>query len=258
MGAPREWDFRLSRRAVGLFRARQRGGTLGLMTQVQREVGGIPLTGVAAMLQAAPEMIGAPPGVSVAGRGLPDSLTVPSQQSVAASGASRWATVGLAGLRLVLGFEFLWAFLDKTFGLGYATPHARAWIRGGSPTSGFLKGAEAGPFQGVFRSLSGVPGIDWLFMAGLLGIGVAFLLGVALRPAAFFGVVMLTLMWAAVWVPAKIAGGQPSGSTNPLVDDHIVSIFGFIVVAAFAQWGTGYLGRRWNALPAVHDRSWIR
>jgi len=228
------------------------------MTQVQRDVGGIPSTGVAAMLQAAPELVGAPPGVSVAGRGLPDSLPVQSQQSAAGSGASRWATVGLAGLRLVLGFEFLWAFLDKTFGLGYSTPHARAWVRGGSPTSGFLKGAEAGPFQGVFRSLSGVPGIDWLFMAGLLGIGVAFLLGVALRPAAFFGVVMLALMWAAVWVPAKVVGGQPSGSTNPLVDDHIVSIFGFIVVAAFARWGAGYLGRRWNALPVVHDRPWLR
>jgi hypothetical protein len=28
---------------------------------------------------------------------------------------------------------------------------------------------------------------------------------------------MLLLMHAAVWVPAKTAGGQPSGSTNPIV-----------------------------------------
>ncbi|RKN12972.1 hypothetical protein D7318_32220, partial [Streptomyces radicis] len=27
----------------------------------------------------------------------------------------------LAGLRVALGFVFLWAFLDKAFGLGYAT-----------------------------------------------------------------------------------------------------------------------------------------
>jgi thiosulfate dehydrogenase [quinone] large subunit len=31
------------------------------------------------------------------------------------------ATKFLAIVRVVLGVEFLWAFLDKTFGLGYAT-----------------------------------------------------------------------------------------------------------------------------------------
>ena len=45
--------------------------------------------------------------------------------------------------RVLLGFEFLWAFLDKTFGLGYATPSARAWINGGSPTKGFLGSGQA-------------------------------------------------------------------------------------------------------------------
>ena len=43
-------------------------------------------------------------------------------------------------LRLALGVEFLWAFVDKLFGLGYSTPSARAWLNGGSPTKGFLKG----------------------------------------------------------------------------------------------------------------------
>jgi thiosulfate dehydrogenase [quinone] large subunit len=164
----------------------------------------------------------------------------------------------LVGLRLALGFEFLWAFVDKTFGFGYATPRSGAWIHGGSPTNGFLAHANAGPFQGTFRSLAGVTGIDWLFMIGLLGIGLAFILGVAIRPAAIAGALMLSLMWAAVWVPAKIAGGQPTGSNNPFVDDHIVGIFGFIAVAAFATWGTGYLGRKWAALPIVANRSWLR
>jgi thiosulfate dehydrogenase (quinone) large subunit len=93
-----------------------------------------------------------------------------------------------------------------------------------------------------FRSLAGVPGIDWLFMIGLLGIGLALILGVAIRPAALSGSLMLLMMWAAVWVPAKIASGQPSGSTNPLVDDHIGSIFGLIVLAGLATWGPGTSG----------------
>src|SRR5688500_8924937 len=39
--------------------------------------------------------------------------------------------------RRCLGWTFLWPFLDKTFGLGYAAPSADAWLSGGSPTRGF-------------------------------------------------------------------------------------------------------------------------
>ncbi|MEV0316802.1 hypothetical protein AB0H91_55075, partial [Nonomuraea fuscirosea] len=35
--------------------------------------------------------------------------------------------------RISFGWIFLWAFLDKTFGWGFATPAAKAWINGGSP-----------------------------------------------------------------------------------------------------------------------------
>ena len=34
-------------------------------------------------------------------------------------------------LRIATGLVFLWAFLDKLLGLGYATPTDRAWINGG-------------------------------------------------------------------------------------------------------------------------------
>ncbi len=170
---------------------------------------------------------------------------------------SRVAVVALVGLRLAIGFEFLWAFFDKTFGLGYATPTARAWINGGSPTKGFLSGA-IGPLQGVFNAIAGAPVVDWLFMLGLLGVGVALVLGVAVRPAAVAGAAMLALMYLAVWVPTTLAGGQPTGSTNPIVDEHIVGIFGLIAVAALANWGGGYLGRKWASLRFVSTRSYLR
>jgi thiosulfate dehydrogenase (quinone) large subunit len=185
-------------------------------------------------------------------------VQTPSMSDAVQSAPPRWAVIGLIGLRLSLGFEFLWAFFDKTFGLGYSTPSARAWIHGGSPTKGFLSGANVGPFQSIFRSLAGVPGIDWLFMIGLLGIGLAFILGVAVRPAAICGSLMLLFMWAAVWVPATTAGGQPSGSTNPVVDEHIVGIFGFIVVAALVNWGASYLGRIWASRRIVKTTPWLR
>jgi thiosulfate dehydrogenase [quinone] large subunit len=69
-------------------------------------------------------------------------------------------------LRFIMSFIFLWAFLDKTFGLGFATKPAGAWIRGGSPTSYFLGHVVKGPFASIFNGLSGMPLADWLFMGG--------------------------------------------------------------------------------------------
>src|SRR5690606_26225307 len=99
--------------------------------------------------------------------------------------------------RISSGWIFLWAFLDKTFGWGFATPAERAWRNGGSPTTGFLKGTEENALGGFFSSLAGQAWVDWLFMLGLLGVGLALILGVGLRIAAVAGTVMLVLMWLA-------------------------------------------------------------
>ncbi len=60
-------------------------------------------------------------------------------------------------LRLAVGWEFLWALLDKAFGLGFATGkdpatnaitffgENQAWLSGGSPTKGFLVYGIKGP-----------------------------------------------------------------------------------------------------------------
>ncbi|MFI5588385.1 ANTAR domain-containing protein [Amycolatopsis sp. NPDC051758] len=89
----------------------------------------------------------------------------------------------LAVLRIVMGLTFLWAFLDKMFGLGYSTSSAQAWISGGSPTKGFLGHVQVGPMQSMLRDWAGAGWADWLFMLALLGLGVALLLGVALKPS---------------------------------------------------------------------------
>ena len=115
-------------------------------------------------------------------------------------------------LRILMGFIFLWAFLDKTFGLGVATPADKAWIAGGSPTTGFLSNAVQGPFATFFNSLAGVPAVDWLFMIGLLFVGVTLLLNKYVKWGATAGAVMLMLMYFSVLFPEN----------NPIVDDHIV------------------------------------
>jgi len=176
----------------------------------------------------------------------------------ATTGAPTVGVVALNLLRLALGVEFLWAFFDKTFGLGYATPSAGAWIHGGSPTKGFLSGVAAGPLHGVFNDIAGNRFIDWLFMLGLLGIGAALILGVALRVAAASGTLLLAMMWFATWPPATIAGGQPTGSNNPVVDDHVISALALIVVGVFAAYSAAYLGRLWAKLDMVQRSPWLR
>src|SRR6185295_12626895 len=93
-------------------------------------------------------------------------------------------------LRYVMAFIFLWAFVDKTFGLGFATTPEKAWIHGGSPTSGFLSFGTHGPFVEIFKSLSGMPIIDWLFMLGLLFIGLTLLLNKFVMWGAIAGIVL--------------------------------------------------------------------
>src|SRR5687767_233968 len=74
-------------------------------------------------------------------------------ETVDAPGAmlTKGAAKALAVTRIATGFVFLWAFLDKTFGFGFGTPAAKAWINGGSPTKGFLSSVEVGPFQDFFH-----------------------------------------------------------------------------------------------------------
>ena len=54
-------------------------------------------------------------------------------------------------LRLMMGLIFLWAFVDKLLGLGFATKPENSWLNGGSPTSGFLLNATHGPLEALFK-----------------------------------------------------------------------------------------------------------
>ena len=165
----------------------------------------------------------------------------------------------LASLRILTGFVFLWAFLDKTFGLGYATASGKGWIDGGSPTKGFLSSVAAGPMESTFHSWAGDTWADWLFMLGLPGIGLAVMAGVALWPAAVAGTAMMALMWIAEWPPARqLANGSPSMSTNPFADYHVIYAVALIAVAAAGAGATWGLGRPWARLPIIRDHTWLR
>ncbi|MER5481127.1 DoxX family membrane protein [Streptomyces sp. NPDC002734] len=183
----------------------------------------------------------------------------PEPVSAAAPAPAPASAFALAALRLATGVVFLWAFLDKTFGLGYATGSGKGWIDGGSPTAGFLGHVSVGPLQETFRGWAGATWADWLFMLGLLGVGLAVTAGVALRPAALAGAVMMALMWAAEWPPARqLADGAPSMSTNPLVDYHLIYALVLVVLAVASAGRVLGAGALWARLPLVRDHRWLR
>ncbi|GAA2004706.1 hypothetical protein [Catenulispora subtropica] len=158
----------------------------------------------------------------------------------------------VAGLRIGTGFIFLWAFLDKTFGLHYSTQSKNAWIHGGSPTKGFLSHVSVGPFQSAFHSMAGNGFVDWLFMLGLLGIGAAMVSGVGLRIAAVSGILLVAMMWFAVYPPAQhTATGAATASNNPFVDDHVLEALALTAAAVFGTGSRLGLGAWWAKLPFV-------
>lgn len=158
----------------------------------------------------------------------------------------------LAVLRLATGFIFLWAFLDKTFGLGFATPVERAWINGGAPSQGYLNSdSVVGPLKSFFAGIAS-PTTDILFMLGMLGIGVAVMLGIGLRISAVAGTIIMVLMYLAEWPFTA-----NTGSNNPAVDYHIIYALALIAIAALSAGDTWGLGRAWKQLPLVQRMPWL-
>jgi thiosulfate dehydrogenase [quinone] large subunit len=160
---------------------------------------------------------------------------------VAETSRQKAADYVLAGLRLALGWVFLWAFLDKLFGWGFATPAKNAWIDGGSPTNGFLSKGTSGPFADFYQSFAGATWADWLFMTGLAAIGTALILGIGMRIAAIAGGLLLVMMWTAVLPPQN----------NPFMDDHLVYAGVLALLAITGAGDTLGLGKVWARVPLV-------
>ena len=156
-----------------------------------------------------------------------------------------WTLMALA--RVMLGFIFLWAFFDKLLGLGIATAAEKSWLSGASPTTGFLKmGVNPdSPFASFFNSLAGQGWVDWLFMVGLLGIGVALVLGVGLRLAAGTGTLLLVMMWAAE-IPLQ---------NIPVIDDHLIyAVMLWVFAFSRREWS---LTNWWLRQDFVKNNKWL-
>jgi thiosulfate dehydrogenase (quinone) large subunit len=151
-------------------------------------------------------------------------------------------------LRIGLGLVFLWAFFDKVFGLGFATAADKSWLLGNSPTAGFLSFATRGPLAGIYQSMVGSAFVDWLFMLGLLLIGVALVLGVGVKLAGYAGALLMLMMWSAALPPKN----------HPFLDEHI--IYGLVLIG-LAQVKSGHwwgLGNWWRTTTLVKTYKWLQ
>jgi thiosulfate dehydrogenase [quinone] large subunit len=152
-------------------------------------------------------------------------------------------------LRILLGAFFFWGFLDKLFGLGFATQPDKSWLSGGSPTAGFLKFGVKGPLAGFYHALSGHMLVDWIFMIGLFCIGLALIVGMGVKMAGGAGILLTFILWTSLLPPQN----------NPIIDEHLFEMMAFFGVAFIAEdsGSTLGIGKWWKNRPIVQKFRWL-
>ncbi|MFC6884820.1 MULTISPECIES: DoxX family membrane protein [Actinomadura] len=167
-------------------------------------------------------------------------LRPPAHRTAAPTARYAWAAT-----RIFLGWIFLWAFIDKLLGFGKSAPEG--WVDGTSPSKGFLSSVD-GPFQGMFHAMAGALWVDALYMFGLIGLGVALVLGIGLRAAAVGGTLLIAMLWAAsLWPEA-----------NPFMDEHWIYA-GVLISLALSDAGeTWGLARPWSRTAVVRRFPFLR
>ncbi len=135
-----------------------------------------------------------------------------SFERLSAATNQRWFSIGLVVLRVVIGVQLLMAGIAKM---------------GDWSAAKYLEGAT-GPLASWFQSLAGNPAVDWLNVWGLTLIGAALIVGLMVRPAAFFGAIMMTLYYL-----SDLEGNTAHG----FIDQHIILA---VIMVLFMAGGVGH------------------
>jgi len=199
------------------------------------------------------------------------TATAKAEVETTAAPGSKLGYTFLSLTRISIGLVFLWAFVDKLFGLGFHTCRDdetgtvqvlcdASWLKGGHVTEGYLKSA-AGEFGGepagaagqLFKgwgdfALGGFRPLDWVFMLALAGVGLALTLGIGTKIAAWSGVALLGLMYLAHF----------DNTNHPFLDDHIVYALATVgIVYVELQRQAVGLGKAWRNVGLVQRHTWL-
>jgi thiosulfate dehydrogenase [quinone] large subunit len=131
--------------------------------------------------------------------------------------------VALVSLRMLIGWHFLYEGVAKL-----SNPY---WT-----SAGYLQESK-GWFSGFFMDLANNPGalgvVDNLNQWGLLLIGLALLVGVFSRTAAFAGVILLALYYLAVPPFPTLEYAMPSEGSYLIVNKILVELAALLVIVGF-------------------------
>jgi thiosulfate dehydrogenase [quinone] large subunit len=144
---------------------------------------------------------------------------------------SRFEAFGLAFLRTVIGWHFLYE--------GYYKLMLPGWTRAGAPlthwsAAGYLK-AASGPFAGLahaFASPAVLPWLDMLIPIGLLLVGLSLLLGLFTQLGAWGALAFLTLFYLTA-IPMNGVPQPNAEGTYLIVNKTLVEWAAVLVVIAF-------------------------
>ncbi len=124
-----------------------------------------------------------------------------------------WFSGGFVALRITIGLQFLLAGIAKFDG----------WS-----ATGYLSSAT-GPFAAIFQSMAGNVLVDQLNIWGLTLIGLALIVGLAVRPASFFAAILMVLYYFAQFT---------DNTAHGYIDDHIIYA---IIFVFFMAGGAGHV-----------------
>lgn len=135
---------------------------------------------------------------------------------------SNWQKKSLFLLRVTLGWVFFYAGLTKVLN--------PAWS-----AAGYLKGAQTlSPLFAWFANPQNLPWVNFLNEWGLTLIGLALILGVFVRLASKFAILLMILYYL------PILNFPYAGKNALIVDEHIIYIAAFMVLKKFdagTYWG---------------------
>lgn len=159
--------------------------------------------------------------------------------------AGTWRDAVLALLRIAIGWHFFYEGWAKLLHPGWSA-------------AGYLKGST-GPLAGFFAWLGSQSGLIWvvdqLNIWGLLLVGLGLMLGVAIKPAAVSGMLLLALYYLA-YPPLFAPGVNGASEGNYLVvNKTLVEFFAMAAVLAYpaAAFGLENLLRKRQARGAVEE-----
>jgi uncharacterized membrane protein YphA (DoxX/SURF4 family) len=150
-----------------------------------------------------------------------------------------WRQMPAALLRMVIGWHFLYEGFTKLLLPGWTS-------------AGYLENSP-GPLSALFQWLAAqkalTPVVDALNVWGLIAVGLALMLGIAVRPASAAGMALLAMYYMAyppLFSPAAVPGSE---GAYLIVNKNLVELFALGVVLAYPASGFS-LSSWWKARSA--------